>query len=125
MEPLHVDGQSIKFVDRKMWKRDSFDAKLGFEGKIDFTGKVYAVASASIAEQREVNRSHSARRKCPIEVEYPKKRRILKRPKRFKTYFSDRKPLSIPRFSIPRCSKRVSWIFSENGWISARLMRSS
>lgn len=107
MEPLHVDGQSIKFVDRKMWKRDSFEVKLGFEGKLDFTGKVFAVASAPNAEQREVNRSPSARRKCPIEVEYPRKRRILKRPKRFKTYFSDRKPLSIPSFSFPRCSTRV------------------
>lgn len=106
MEPLHVDGQSIKFVDRKMWKRDSFDVKLSFEGKIDFTGKVFAIASAPNTEG-EASRSHSARRKCPIEIEYPRKRRILKRPKRFKTYFSDRKPLSIPSFSFPRYSTRT------------------
>jgi hypothetical protein len=31
-----------------------------------------------------------------------KKRKILKRPKRFKNYYSDRMPLSIPSFSFPR-----------------------
>lgn len=92
---LQIDGQSIKFVDRKLWKRDSFDGKLNFEKKIF---EPLTLTSESVESGRK-----KVRRKCPIEVEYPRKRRILKRPKRFKTYYSDRKPLSIPRFSFPRC----------------------
>lgn len=95
METLHVDGQSIKFVDRKLWKRDSFDGKLNFEGKM------FTPSTGDVGSDRENNRT--IRRKCPIEIDYPRKRRILKRPKRFKTYYSDREPLSIPRFSFPRC----------------------
>ena len=98
METLHVDGQSIKFVDRKLWKRDSF------EGKLNFEGKVFKIPSTECSG-RDGDRSadHTIKKKCPIEIDYPRKRRILKRPKRFKTYYSDRKPLTIPRFSFPRC----------------------
>jgi hypothetical protein len=99
MEMLHIDGQSIKFVDRKLWKRDSLDGKLNFEGRI------YTPPSSAGANSKcEIKAGKRViRKKCPIEIEYPRKRRILKRPKRFKNYYSDRKPLSIPRFSFPRC----------------------
>lgn len=96
METLHVDGQSIKFVDRKLWKRDSFD------GKLNFDGKLFKPSSSKCSKRDDDEKDCTIRRKCPIEVDYPRKRRILKRPKRFKTYYSDRKPLSIPRFSFPR-----------------------
>lgn len=96
MEVLHIDGQSIKFVDRKLWKRDSVDGKLNFEGKV-------FKPQAAVERDSGDSGSHKIRRKCPIEIDYPHKRRILKRPKRFKNYYSDRKPLSIPRFSFPRC----------------------
>lgn len=95
---LHIDGQSIKFVDRKLWKRDSF------EGKLNFEGKVYkSPLSEAALQEGDQSASREIKKKCPIEIEYPRKRRILKRPKRFKNYYSDRKPLSIPRFSFPRC----------------------
>jgi hypothetical protein len=95
METLHIDGQSIKFVDRKSWKRDSYGVKLSFEKKI-----YQPMEKQSDGESKS---SYKIRKKCPIEIEFPHKRRILKRPKRFKTYYSDRKPLTIPRFSFPRC----------------------
>ena len=102
MELLHVDGQSIKFVDRKLWKRDSVDGKnSNLEEKINFIEKVFMLTKR--CDQEGKSGSHKIARKCPIEIEYPKKRRILKRPKRFKTYFTDRKPFSIPSFSFPRC----------------------
>lgn len=99
MELLHIDGQSIKFVDRKLWKRDSFDGKLNFEGKL-YTPSTLARKFSN----DDVKKGNCViRKKCPIEVGYPHKRRILKRPKRFKNYYSDRKPFSIPRFCFPRC----------------------
>ena len=99
METLQIDGQTIKFVDRKSWKRDSFDGKLNFEGRI-YTPPLLA---GEILKSEVKSGNRVIRKKCPIEIEYPHKRRILKRPKRFKNYYSDRKPLSIPRFSFPRC----------------------
>lgn len=99
METLQIDGQSIKFVDRKLWKRDSLD------GKLNFAGRIYTPPSSAggISKSEIKNGKRTIRKKCPIEIDYPRKRRILKRPKRFKNYYSDRKPLSIPRFSFPRC----------------------
>jgi hypothetical protein len=98
MEALAVSGASIKFVDRKSWKRDSFGLKLSFEKKLFQPND-----SKLESEGKSDGSGHKIRRKCPVEIEFPHKRRILKRPKRFKTYYSDRKPLSIPRFSFPRC----------------------
>lgn len=97
MENLAVSGESIKFVDRKSWKRDSFGLKLNFEKKM------FEPMETKLYGESKSGSSNKIRRKCPIEIEFPHKRRILKRPKRFKNYYSDRKPLSIPRFSFPRC----------------------
>lgn len=97
MEMLHIDGQSIKFVDRKLWKRDSED------GKINFEGKVFKLPNSGQEVDQSSDGARKIMKKCPIEVDYPRKRRILKRPKRFKNYYSDREPLSIPSFSFPRC----------------------
>ena len=99
METLQIDGQTIKFVDRKLWKRNSLDEKLNFEGR-NYTPHLLD-DKTSKSEAKSGNRVIT--KKCPIEIDYPHKRRILKRPKRFKNYYSDRKPLSIPRFSFPRC----------------------
>lgn len=95
METLHIDGQSIKFVDRKLVKRDSFE-----EGKLNFEKKIFTPSRIDTRSAKNVGQI--IRRKCPVEVEYPRKRRILKRPRRFKNYYSDRQPLTIPRFSFPR-----------------------
>lgn len=100
METLHIDGQSIKFVDRKFWKRDSFDGKLNFEGKV--YKPPTSTSSECLAQSDSQSSENKIKKKCPIEIEFPRKRRILKRPKRFKSYYSDRKPLSIPSFSFPR-----------------------
>jgi len=100
MESLHIDGQSIKFVDRKQSavKRDSFDDGI----KLSFERKLFTPLSVAEATQRR-----AIKKKCPREIAGDEacsrnKRRILKRPKRFKNYYSDRQPLAIPSFSFPR-----------------------
>lgn len=98
MEKLQVDGQSIKFVDRKLWKRDSI------EGKLNFEGKFYSPTWSTGPDREREGKSggEKIKKKCPTVIELPRKRRILKRPKRFKNYYSDREPLEIPSFSFPR-----------------------
>lgn len=100
MEKLQIDGQSIKFVDRKLWKRDSI------EGKLNFEGKFYSPAWSTGTDREREGKSggEKIKKKCPTVIELPRKRRILKRPKRFKNYYSDREPLEIPSFSFPRWS---------------------
>lgn len=99
MEKLQIDGQSIKFVDRKLWKRDSI------EGKLNFEGKFYLPTWSTGPDREREGKSGGVeiKKKCPTVIELPRKRRILKRPKRFKNYYSDREPLEIPSFSFPRC----------------------
>jgi hypothetical protein len=101
METLHINGQSIKIVDRKSYKRDNSGEKLSFEKKV--YQQLVKPSDNEVENEVKSGGSHKIRRKCPREIEIPHKRRILKRPRRFKTYYSDRKPLPIPRFSFPRC----------------------
>lgn len=110
MEFLHIDGQSIKFVDRKLCKREFYDGNGTFLSSKLFTPSsvlllVEEAASASNAIKSDVERMKSSSGKKYSDVlidNKVKKRKILKRPKRFKNYYSDRMPLSIPSFSFPR-----------------------
>lgn len=116
MERLHIDGQSIKFVDRKLCKRES-----SADGSF-LTPKLYTLHSTSNHDGEEVGESGSNAIKSDVQriksssgeerkkKKYSdvlvdnkvKKRKILKRPKRFKNYYTDRMPLTIPSFSFPR-----------------------
>lgn len=106
---LHITGHAVKFVDRNLRKRDenSLNSKFNLSLAVFSTSKPNSKQNNNLKTQKEINETSlkvkKIPRKCPIEVDHPRKRRILIRPKRFKTFFSDRKPLSIPSYIFPRC----------------------
>lgn len=95
---LHIDGQSIKFVDRKLWKPECFEDKLNFSRKL-FTP--LTTTTKSHYDEKQIDGRH-IKNKCPKEIDHSRKRRILKRPKQFKNYYSNRQAFSIPSYSFPR-----------------------
>lgn len=99
---LHVTGHAIKFVDRN--PSSSEDKLLVSSLSLVSPSKVSVMSSDDGTNhvQKLPPSTRKISRKCPIEIDSPKKRRILKRPKRFATYFSVRKPLSVPCFEFPR-----------------------
>lgn len=109
---LHIDGQSIKFVDRKLWKRESFEGN-GKES-LFLSPRFYKPSYPLISELEKSNENvikcDVRKMKIPSGKKYSdvlvdnkvKKRKILKRPRRFKNYYTDREPLTIPCFSFPR-----------------------
>jgi hypothetical protein len=112
MEALHIDGHSIKFVDRKLWRREeSFDSKLDFSQKLFIP--LHSAVERRCVRSEEQRSAQISKRKCPEVVESKaRKRRILKRPKQFKNYYTDRKPLSIPCFEFPRCLFSIDLSFT-------------
>lgn len=102
---LHIDGQSIKFVDRKLWKREIFD---GNEKESSFLSPRFYKPSYPLLESviksdvRKMKISSGKKYSDVLVDNKAKKRKILKRPRRFKNYYSDREPLTIPSFSFPR-----------------------
>jgi hypothetical protein len=106
MESLHINGHSIKFVDRKLMRRDSFESKL------NLSQKLFVPFSLDVNEVEERNDESDVKgRKCPKVIEVKAhKRKILKRPRKFKNYYTDRQPLSIPRFSFPRYTSFLHFV---------------
>lgn len=100
MDTLQIDGHSIKFVDRKVWKKQNetiLDNKLRLNQKLFIPFKLDNDTVESSEEKFKINR------KCPEVIEVKaRRRRILKRPKRFKNYYTNRKPFTIPSFQFPR-----------------------
>lgn len=110
MEFLHINGHSIKIVDRKLCKREFYDgtdtflsSKLFTPSSVLLLVEETAAASRAIKSDVEKIKSSSGKKYSDVLVDNKaKKRKILKRPKRFKNYYSDRMPLNIPSFSFPR-----------------------
>ena len=109
MEFLHIDGHSIKIVDRKLCKREFYDGSGTFLSSKLFTPSSVMLlveqtaASKAIKSDAEKIKSLSGKKYSDVLADNKaKKRKILKRPKRFKNYYSDRMPLNIPSFSFPR-----------------------
>lgn len=99
---LHITGHAMKFIDRKSSGKDKLT---GSRSSLAATSKVSQMFHTDADEVNHLQKPKKISRKCPIELDSPTmmaKRRILKRPKRFETYFSVRKPLSVPCFGFPR-----------------------
>lgn len=111
---LHIAGHAIKFVDRKLWRRnDSSEDKLHTRLTSLTSSKVSLMPTDD--GDNHVRKLRKLSRKCPIEIEIdsPRKRRILRRPKLFATYFSVRQPLSISRLEFPRWFSRLVLIYEK------------
>ncbi|KAG5674181.1 hypothetical protein PVAND_004164 [Polypedilum vanderplanki] len=106
MEKLQINGHSIQFVDRKLWKREEDNFKLDLSQKlfVPYHSMEQRVSNVKSDERKNLFLN---KRKCPEVIENKtRKRRILKRPKLFKNYFTDRQPLSIPCFEFPRLGEQ-------------------
>lgn len=103
MNNLEINGKSFQYIERHLKKQESFENHFKFEKRI-------FVPFESTEKNRAKINNHQKdkiqKRKCCNEsngnTNISHKRKILKRPKRFKTYYTDRKPLTITCFEFPR-----------------------
>lgn len=82
----------MKFVDRNLRKHGP---EISFGQKNYFPFSLECVSNQKSNEQPNRRSFHEV-------AEKSRKRKILKRPMRFKNYFTDRKPLSLPCLEFPR-----------------------
>lgn len=117
MQQILIDGFSLKLTDRKtVKKRENCDNLLD---KLNLDRKVYTPTNSNHLNTSghiygaKMRKSSSCRSLRVIEIRDdardsdrpPKKRRILKRPKVFQTYYSGRKVLPLASYTLPRCYK--------------------
>ena len=111
---ITVDGCALKLSDRKSIKKrvncDNLLDKLSLDRKLYTPTKFIN----SINFGTKISKSSSCRSLRVIEIRDegnvdperpPKKRRILRRPKVFDTYYSGRKVLPLASYNLPRCYK--------------------
>ena len=98
MESLNVNGKSLQFKERKFGKNVP-----GFETFFKFQKKIFVPFKSEEVSNRNTK---VIRRNLADTVEHvTHRRKVLKRPKRFKNYYTDREPLSITCFEFPRFVK--------------------
>ena len=113
MESLYVNGKSLQFKERKFEKNEpGFETFFKFQKKIFVPFKSEEVSSSSRVSNRNTK---VIRRNLADTVEHvTHRRKLLKRPKRFKNYYTDREPLSITCFEFPRFVKKVLHVLLPN-----------
>ena len=101
METLYVNGKSLQFKERK-FERNGPD----FENFFKFQKKIFVpFKSDEVSSSTKVSnmKAKVIRKNLADTVEkINRKRKVLKRPKKFKNYYTDREPLSISCFEFPR-----------------------
>lgn len=102
MEALYVNGKSLQFNERKFGRNGP-----DFESFFKFQKKIFVpFKSEKVSSSTKVSDAKGIRRNLADTVEHvTHKRKVLKRPKRFKNYYTDREPLSITCFEFPRFVK--------------------
>lgn len=104
METLYINGKSLQFKERKFGKNvPDLESFFKFQKRIFVPFKSEEVSSSTSMSNRNVK---MIKRNLADTVEHvTHRRKVLKRPKRFKNYYTDREPLSISCFEFPRFVK--------------------
>lgn len=106
METLYVNGKSLQFKEREFGKNGpNLESFFKFQNRIFVPFKSEKASSLTSMSNHNVK---MIKRNLADTVEHvTHRRKVLKRPKRFKNYYTDREPLSISCFQFPRFVKII------------------